>query len=345
MNNKINNQSLIEKIKAILQNIQDKTEPQPELGNFDMREHKLYWKLGTLIKQYIDSNQLSEEQTDYLISKTLKNIEKEIRSVGKREGKTVFPTWIMENKQTKQFKPPEKTWVKLSLQFVEHFQDEERWDLVANLSGHRFKNEKNQTLFTRKFAEDLLRPFSKKEPPENAKELQKIFIDEIAKFDHKPKRESEWEPLKRQIFGEAKLEVITAEESFDALDAQVDEVIDEKNGTPEARKELLESIGENQISNLRSLLRLIRISDKERFEQKLKKVKLSKSFSSKHAEAKRLYHSLYPLLKDIKSREKLLKRVTSVQLTSLNTKLKAISTENDYNEYLENEKLRKDFFS
>ena len=345
MNSQKNNENIIEKIKFVLQAIQDNTEPQPELGNFDMRKHELYWKLGILTKQYVDYNNLSEEQIENFILNTLKGLEREIRTAGNRKGKTAFPTWIMENKQTKKFKPPKKPWVQVCWEFADDYQDEERWNLVAGLSGHNFRNEKNQTLFTRKFAEDLLPYFSKKEPPDNAEELQKIFIEEISKFDHKPKRESEWEPLKKQIFGRTRLEVTNARENFDEVFSQVDEVINEKNGTKEVRKELLTNIGENSVNQLRSLLRLIRIIDKNQFEQKLKKLKISKTFSSKHLEVKKLYQSLFPLLKDVESREKLLKRVSSSRFTSLNIKLKAILSVNDYDEYLENEKLRNDFFN
>ncbi len=337
-------QIVIENITSVLQKIQDNTIPRPELGTFDMREHKLYWELGVLVKQFVDLSGVLDERISDFILKNLKDIERQIRNEGKRKGKKHFPTWIMENKVTKQFVPPKTPWVQICWEFVDEYQDEERWNLVADLSGNRFKDN-NHSLFTRKFAEDVLTHFSKKSPSPNAEELQAIFIKEISKFDHKPSRESEWEPLIRQVFGKARNEIVKVKDNFNSLFSQVDEVINEKSGTKDTRNKLLSDIGKNEMNGLRSLMRLVRISDEKRFAQKSKQLKFPKKISSKHNEAKQLYQNLIPLLKDNKARNKLLKRITPFRFTILNNKLKAITSDEDFEQYLEDEKLRDEFFN
>jgi len=70
-----------------------------------------------------------------------------------------------------------RTWVLICWDFIYHYQDLERWNLVANLSGAKFKDG-----FVRKRAEDLLPYFSKTDPPNNAKQKQEKFIKSISSF-------------------------------------------------------------------------------------------------------------------------------------------------------------------
>jgi len=345
MNND-NNKILIEKIKTVIQKIQDKTVPRPELGNFEMREHGLYWELGILVKQFVDLNKIPDDHVSDFLLRNFRELEKEIRDAGKRKGKESFPTWFMENKQTKKIKPPEETWIQLCWEFVDQYQDKERWNLVADLSGHRFQDNNGNSLFTRKFAEDLLSYFSKKEPIPNAEELQQIFIKEISKFDKKPSRESQWEPLITQIFGQSKIDITKAKENFFSIKSEVVEVIDKNTGTLKQREEFVKSIQLDELNSLRTLLRLIGLTDEKKFEKRLKDLgKMPTTIKTKHVEAKELYKILYSLIKDSNSRDKFLKRISSYELTLLNTKLKAVTNEDAYQEYLETQKLREELFS
>lgn len=345
INNEIN-QVLKEKIRTVLQKIQDNTISRPELATFDMREHGLYWELGILVKQFVDLNKIPNDHVNDFLSTEFRELEKEIRNEGKRKGKEPFPTWFMESKQAKKIKPPAQTWVQLSWEFADQYQDEERWKLVADLSGHRFKDNDGNSLFTRKFAEDLLPYFSKKEPIPNAEELQKIFIKEISKFDKKPSRESQWEPLVSQIFGKSKIDITKAKENFFSIKSEVEEAIDKNDGTPKQREEFVKSIQLNELNSLRTLLRLISLTDEKKFEKRLKDLgKLPPTIKTKHVEVKELYKILYLLIKDSNSRKKFLKRINSYELTLLNTKLKAVTNEDAYMEYLETQKLREELFS
>lgn len=340
------NQVLKGKIRIVLQKIQDNTISRRELGTFDMREHSLYWELGILVKQFVDLNKIPDDRVNDFLSTEFRGIEKEIRNEGKRKGKEPFPTWFMESKQAKKIKPPAETWVQLSWEFADKYQDEERWNLVANLSGHRFKDNNGNSLFTRKFAEDLLSYFSKKEPMPNAEELQQIFIKEISKFDKKPSRESQWAPLIAQIFGHSKIDITKAKENLLLIKSEVEEAIDKNTGTPKQREEFVKSIQLEEINSLRKLLRLIGLTDEKKFEKRLKDLgKIPTTIKTKHVEAKELYKILYSLIKDFNSRRKFLKRVSPYELTLLNTKLKAVTNEDAYQEYLETQKLREELFS
>jgi len=337
---------LLVKIETAIQNIQDETIPRPQLGNFDMRNSHLYWELGVLVKQFINSYKVSDEKIIDFIDTKLREIEKKIRHAGKRKGKESFDSWFTENKQTKKIKPPEELWVQLCWEFVDQYQDEERWNLVAELSGNKFQDKEGNTLFTRKFAEDLLPYFSKKEPIQNAEELQLRFIKEISRFEKKPHRESEWEPIISEIFGKPKIELMNAIINFDSIKSEVNEAIEEKSGTAKHRSDLLESIQINELELLRKLLRLISITDENKFQKRVKDLgKLPSTIKTKHVAAKDLYKILFFLIKDMDSRHKFLHRRSSYDLSMLNTKLKAISGEEYYQEYLEAQKLRQELFS
>lgn len=340
-----NNEILIEKIKIALQKIQDTIELRPGLERYDTREHILFWKLGELLREYVELHNISLDNVNDEISKKFKNIEKKIRMEGKRENKETCPSWFYKNHNTGKTEETGYTWILISWDFINEYQDLERWNLVANLSGHMFKDKDGKSSFVRKRAEDLISYFSKRNPPPNAKELQDIFVKEISKYEKNPKRESQWEPLITQTFGQSKINISDAKENFLLIKSQVEEVIDENIETKQ-REEFVKSIQLEELNSLRTLLRLIGLTDKTKFEKRLKDLgKIPSTIKTKHAEAKELYKILYSLIKDSDSRNKFLKRVTSYDLTLLNTKLKAVTSVDAYNEYLETQKLRKELFS
>jgi len=134
--------------------------------------------------------------------------------------------------------------------------------------------------------------------------------------------------------------------NFDSIKSEVNEAIEEKSGTAKHRSDLLESIQINELELLRKLLRLISITDENKFQKRVKDLgKLPSTIKTKHVAAKDLYKILFFLIKDMDSRHKFLHRRSSYDLSMLNTKLKAISGEEYYQEYLEAQKLRQELFS
>lgn len=333
---------LIEKITTALQKIQDNVVPGSKgLDRFEMKVHILYWELGLLLKEFVDCKSISSDNINEELENNFREIEKKIRSDGTRKGNKPFPSWEYKDQRTKKMREPGYTWILVTYDFVKYYQDLERWNLVADLSGAMFNDG-----FVRKRAEDLFTHFSKEDPPPHAKELQNKFVKEMSKFEKNPSREREFLPLIQQIFGKSKIDINLAKESFLRIKTDVHQVIDEKDGTTESRKEFSKSIGIDPINSLRRLLRLISITDKEKFEKRLNQVgKLSRTIKTKHSEAKDLYQILYSLIKDLDSKKKFYHRITPHELVMLNTKLLAITSEEAYQEYLENQKSREALFS
>jgi hypothetical protein len=338
-------QVLIEKIRIALQKIQDTIEPRPGLDRYDSREHILFWKLGELLKEFVELHQISPNNVNEELSKNFKDTEKKIRIEGKRRDKEPCPSWFYKDHKTGKTRETVSTWILTSWDFINGYQDLERWNLVANLSGHMFKDKDGKSSFVRKRAEDLLPYFSKRDPPLNAKELQDIFVKEISKFENNPKRESEWQPLITQTFGKSKINISEAKENFLLIKSEVEKAIDENVGTQQ-REEFVKNMQLEALNSLRTLLRLIGLTDEKKFEKRLKDLgKIPTTIKTKHVEAKELYKILYSLIKDSNSRSKFLQRVTPYDLTLLNTKLKAVTNDEAYQEYLETQKLRKELFS
>lgn len=346
MSNEIN-KKLTEKITIALQKIQDKIVPGTKgLDRPEVKEHILFWELGLLLKEFVDSNSIPADNVNQELENNFRKIEKKIRSEGIRKGKEPLPSWEYKNHFTKRMQEPVYTWILVCWDFVREYQDLERWNLVADLCGARFKEG-----FIRKRAEELLTHFSKEDPIPNAKELQAKFIKEISKLDRNPTRkefgsDSSTEGLIPEIFGKSKINLTSGRESFLRIQSDVHKVIDEETGTPEERKEVSERIGIEQIVPLRRLLRLISITDEQKFKKRLKQLdKLPRTIKTKHSETKVLYQILYSLIKDLNSRKKFLHRVSRYELTLLNTKLSAIVSQDAFEEYQENQKSRKELFS
>ena len=338
---------LKEKITLALQKIQDNIVPGIKgLDRPEVKKHILFWELGILLKEFVDSNSIPADNVNQELENNFRKIEKKIRSEGIRKGKDPLPSWEYKNQFTKLMQEPAYTWILVCWDFVKEYQDLERWNLVANLSGAKFKEG-----FVRKGAEDLLSYFSKADPIPNAKELQDKFVKEMSKFDKNPTRkqfgsDSSTEGLVPEIFGKSKINITLAKVNFLRIQSDVHKVIDEETGTEESRKEASERIGIEQIDSLRRLLRLISITDEQKFKKRLKQQdKLPRTIKTKHSEAKVLYQILYSLIKDLNSRKKFLHRVSRHELTLLNTKLSATVSEDAFQEYQENQKSREALFS
>jgi len=344
------NKALKEKITIALQKIQDNVVPAAKgLGRTETREHIAFWELGILIKEFVDSNSISSENIHDELEKNFRKIEKKIRSDGKRKGKKPLASWEYKNQSVKppRMQEPAITWVLVCWDFVNEYQDLERWNLVANLSGAKFKDG-----FVRKRAEDLLPYFSKAKPPPNAKQLQDKFIKEISKFQKNPTRTqfgSDGSPdgLIPMIFGKTKININLAREFFCRIQSDVQRVIEEETGTEESRNEFSKSIGIDQIKLLRRLLRLISITDEQKFKKRLDQLdKFPRTIKTKHTETKQLYEILHSLIKDLNSRKKFLMRgATRHDLVLLNTKLSAVSSQEGFLEYQENQEAREALFN
>lgn len=339
---------LNKKIENALQDIQDNVvEGARGLDRVEIKNHMVFWELGISLKEFIEIESIPEDRIHDELEKNFRKIEKKIRSVGIRKGKKNLPSWKYKNQTVKppKIQEPSITWVLLSWDFVDEYQDIERWNLVARLSGAMFKEG-----FVRKRAEELATYFSKKTPPLNAKKLQDQFVQAVSKFKSNPSRkelglENKSEGLLFQIFGKSKISLSLTKEYFYQIRADVNELLDDEIGTDDSRRNFTNNVGSKPIDFLRRLFRLISIKDEEKFQKRLKGIHLIKTIKTDHHEIKELYNILHSIINDKQSRKKLLEKITSYELLMLNTKLLAITSPDHFQEYQENQKSRNELFN
>jgi len=72
--------------------------------------------------------------------------------------------------------------------------------------------------------------------------------------------------------------------------------------------------------------------------------KIPKAIKTKHVEAKELFKILYSLIADLDSKKKYWIRVSPYELALLNTRLQAITSDDNFREYIQNQKLKDQLF-
>lgn len=340
---------ILKKIEDAIQKIQDNAiEGTKGLDRVEVKEHMVFWELGLLIKEFLDFKSIPESDIEDALDINFRTLEKKIRSVGTRKGKTSLPSWKYKNQTVKppRMQEPAETWTLLGWKFVDAYQDLERWNQVAQLSGAMFKEG-----FVRKRAEDLIYYFQKKKPPPNAKKFQDKFIKEISKFKTNPSRkelglDSGSKGLLHEIFGESKIQFNLIQSNLSEIRRQVNEILEKESKTHDARQNFASYIGDKPITSLRQLLRLISIDDEEKFQNRRKKFKnIPKTIKTDFFEMKELYELLYPLIDNMSLRKELFTRIKKHSLLMLNTTLFAIATSEGFEEYQENQESRKNLFS
>jgi len=346
----ITEQTLTQKITQAIQNIQDCAEKGTKgLDRQEVKNDIVFWELGILLKEFVELKSISEDKIIDELNKNFKKIEKKIRSEGLRKGKDSLQTWKYMDQNTKKMKEQSETWVYWSFNFVDAYQDLERWELIVKLA-------QSQEGFNRKRAQDLIEKFSKKDPIKNAEKLQTKFIEKFEKMQNEKKRplrrEKEFSPLITEIFSKSKSKISHRKgiEFCLRITADVELVIDRQDGNEESRKEFTKHIGSKSVESLRRLLRLISIIDLEKYQKRLghpEVKKLRKTISTNDPDVKEFYHILYSLKDDEKARKSFLKKsgTSSHDLNMLNTKLGAAYSEEKYQDYLDDLKARDEIFS
>ena len=267
---------LIQKITQAIQNIQDNVDEGTKgLARPDVKNDMVFWGLGLLLKEFVNSKSIPEDNIADELNKNFKKIEKKIRSEGIRKGKEPLPTWLYIDQRTKQMKEQSETWVIWCWEFVNEYQDLERWKLVAKLANAKEG-------FNRKRAQDLVTYFSKREPIQNAKKLQEKFIQEFENITKEkkraPTRESEFEPLIADIFtaSKSKINYRAGNKHCLRINTDVVAVIDNETGSAKSRKEFTKSIGPKAIDSVRRLLRLVSITDEAKYAKRLQNSEVKK---------------------------------------------------------------------
>ena len=343
-------ENIFEEITLAIQKIQDNViQGTKGLDRTEVKEHIVFWELGLLLKKFIDSKSIPLDNVHDELEKNFRKIEKKIRSDGKRKDMDSLPSWLYKNQTVKppRMQEPAKTWVLVCWEFVLHYKDLERWNLVAELSGYKFNE-----CFVRKRAEDFIPYFSKQIPPKNADRLQDKFIKEFSKYNSNPSRkqlglDTSLEGLIPNIFGKSKININLASDYFFRIQTDVRLLLESETGTQESRNDFSKNIGIDVIDTFRRVIRLVSITDEQKFEKRYNQIskQLPKSIKTKHVEVKDLYRILYSMLKESNSRSKFLILVSRIDLIQFNTKLAATVSSDAFDEYQENQRLKQELFS
>jgi len=261
-------------------------------------EPDLYWELGVVIEELLDKNNVSENNRFVWIDEHLRSVEDEV--------------W------------PGHHLSKMSYKFKYHFIDKERFNIVKKISGGKFKQ------FRAKRASDYLcLNFSKRKPtatPEQQEEL-------IKKLSEKNYTHDEFLSVKQQIMGKTKIPVEAIEENYEKL---FDLIQDSINGDVKQREEFRKSLGSDTIKPFTWVLQLARETNLQKFEKMYKpnvKSVIKKDYRTKYVFVNSLYKQLRDCLGDSEKLTLLHSVIQQSQISELNSKIKALRSESDLEEY------------
>ena len=288
------------RIQNLIKKIRDKAEYTPGLGDsYVMREPDLYWKLGEVLEELFEKNNIPKDERIMYITNNLTKVEKEIWS---RSGVGLS----------------QKSY-KIKYDFI----DKERFDTVKMIAGHKFKN------FRIKRVEYLLKNFSKRKPTateEQQKEMIKVFSKKD--FGH-----DDFLKEKQKILGVFKIDQPKIQEYYDQIIKLVQNAFD---GDQNQREELRKSVGLDYFEPIRWLLQLVKEANPTKFEIMYKrnvKSKIQKNYKSKHKFLDSFYVELRSCLGDFEKITLLHDIIPPNELSDLNSKLKALQTEENFATY------------
>ena len=288
------------RIKNLIKKIRDKAEYPPGLGDsYIMREPDLYWKLGEVLEELFEKNNIPKDKRIMHITENLTKVEKEI--------------WPRSGVGLSQ----------KSYKIKYHFIDKERFDTVKMIAGYKFKN------FRIKRVEYLLNNFSKRKSTateEQQKEMIKVFSKKD--FGH-----DDFLKEKQKILGVFKINQTKIQEYYDQIIKLVQNAFD---GDQNQREELRKSVGLDYFEPIRWLLQLVKEANPTKFEIMYKrnvKSKIQKNYKSKHKFLDSFYVELRSCLGDFEKITLLHDTISPSELSDLNSKLKALQTEENFGTY------------
>lgn len=302
----------IENVKEILRQIKKESVPisggSGDKERYEMRNPSLLWELGSLIDEICEDKKKPEKERKTWVHENFWKIDESI--------------WPGHRQSYNAYK------------FKYEFMDEERFSLIADLAGYKFKKQ-----FRRKRMEYLLHVFSKRKPTASLAQQQEL----IEKLGERDLTHDEFLKIKQQVLGSAKSTFDDIEELFDSLFDQVKKALDDSSFRETLRKE----IGPQLIKQISYALQLLKMRDKLKFTKAYSdsvKRELNKKSKSKSKIAIDLFHHFKSYLDDEEKRNLLLNTLTESDLSQLNTNLYAIETEDNFKNYNKSIEALKDVF-
>jgi len=302
------------RIKNLIKKIQEKSTTlsggSGEKVRYVMYEPDLYWKLGEVIEELMNNLEVPENERFSWIDENLRSLEEQI--------------WPGHHPS------------KMSYKFKYHFIDKERFNTVKKISGDKFKQ------FRAKRASDYLCLNFSKRKPTATPEQQEQLIKELAKknFSH-----DEFLSVKQQILGITKIPSIEIEENYEKFFDLIQNAI---NGDSNSRNDFREKLGTGNIKPITWLLQLLRETNNQKFEKMYKsqvKSVIQKNFHSKYPFVDSLYKQLRSCLGESEKLSILHTVIQPSQMSEMNSKLKAIKSEDDFQEYRNRKEALKKIFN
>lgn len=301
------------RIQNLIKKIKNKSETlsggSGEKIRYIMREPDLYWNLGEVITELLKEKNISESEQRSWIDENLTPIENKI--------------W------------PGHHLIKKSYKIKYELIDKEQFDKVKKIAGHKFKQ------FRLKRCEYLLQSFSKRKPSATPEQQEQL----IRKLSEKNYTHDEFLEEKRKILGVFKIPFDEIEENYDIIFELLESAIE---GDELQRDKLRKEIGKEHFEPFRWLLQLAKESNPQKFNKMYKKkvkTAIQKDFRTKHSSLNSFYKQLRSCLEDFEKISLLHTVIQPSQMSNMNSKLKALQSEVNFQEYKNRKEALKDIFN
>ncbi len=299
-------QNLIKKIKSKSETLSGGS---GEKARYIMREPDLYWNLGEVIEELLKTKNIPENERHVWIEDNLMSIEEDI--------------W------------PGHRLIKKSYKIKYELIDKEQFDIVKNIAGHRFR------LFRLKRCEYLLSSFSKRKPSATPQQQEQL----IKKLSERDYTHDEFLDEKQKILGISKIPRDEIEENYEAVLELLKKAFE---GNEKQRDELRKQIGEKNFQPLRWLLQLTKETNQQKFKtmytRKVKSV-IQKDFKTKYSFLNSFYKHLRSCLEDFDKMSLLQDIIQPGEMSSMNSRLKALESESNFQQFNARKEALKDIFN
>jgi len=301
------------RIQNLIKKIESKSETisggSGEKTRYIMREPDLYWNLGEVIVELLEAKNIPEEDHRGWIDENLASVEDEI--------------W------------PGHHLIKKSYKIKYELIEKEQFDIVKKIAGHKFKQ------FRLKRCEYLLSSFSKRKPSATPEQQEQL----IKKLSEKDYTHDDFLEEKQKILGVSKIPTNEIEENYDKVFELLQNSIesDEKQ-----RDKLREEIGQKHFEPFRWLLQLTKETNPQKFNKMYKrnvKSAIQKDFRTKHPFLNSFFKQLRSCLGDFEKIALLHNVIQPGEMSSMNSKLKALQSEDNFKEYHARKEALKDIFN
>jgi len=289
------------RIKNLIKKIKNKSKTlsggSGEKVRYIMYEPDLYWDLGVVIEELCNTENIPENERFSWIDENLRSVEDEIWS-----GHQLI-----------------KESYKIKYELI----DKEQFDKVKKIAGHKFKQ------FRLRRCRYLLSSFSKRKPLATPEQQEQL----IKKLSEKNYTHDDFLEEQQKILGVLKIPINEIGENYDKIFELLKNAIE---GDEKQRDELRKEIGIKHFEPFRWLLQLTKETNPQKFNRmynrKVRSV-IQQDFRTKYPFLNSFYKQLRSCLGDFEKIALLHNVIQQGEMSSINSKLKALQSEPNFLEY------------